>query len=519
MSLPEVVAPLPEVQESQLRSGQSIGLRLIKASGLVALGNISSRLIALLITIVTARALSEVEFGAFGVVQGTLGLFGITAGLSLGLVATRYVALYRISDAARARGIALVVLCIGIISSALTAFAMIAASSWLAQKSLNNPQLATPLKWAAVQLFLFSIYGIVSSILSGGERFGITSTANIFQNLAILIGSLALIPIFRVSGAIWAQCLGIAAALALGLYSIRDIFRGYSWKILRTHFRQEGRVVFDFCLPSVLAGLSIIPAGWLSLAMIARQPNGYTEVAYFTAADRFRFILLFVAGFVGTALLPILSSAQRGEGDNSESPRGLELGLISTVILVLPLGAMLAFGGPEIMSLFGRAYQINWAVLLPVIAWAGAAAISSLIGIALLAHGKQWFMFLQQATYGLCVLFITYLLRGFGGAGLALAHLITVLILIAWSTPVLQSLGVITQRALRTLFISTGVVCLLCLLAWLCPAPLRLVLAGPLILMTALFSFLFFPTRSERAQLRLLIMGVWTSRNSKQGSA
>src|SRR6266850_359419 len=200
MSAPEAVSIAPEIIVRSVVENESIGVRLLKASGLVAIGNISSRLLALVVAVVSARLLTAAEFGAVGIVQGTLSMFGIAAGLSLGMAATRYVALHRATDFARARGVALVVLSIGTISNILTSIVLLILAPWLAVHSLHNPELVGPLKWAALQLFLFSEYGLVAGILTGAERFGITATANVFQNIVIILGALLLIPGFRVAG-------------------------------------------------------------------------------------------------------------------------------------------------------------------------------------------------------------------------------------------------------------------------------------------------------------------------------
>src|SRR5216110_904442 len=99
----------------------SIGRSLVRASGLVALGNVSSRLIALVTAVFTARLLTEIEFGAFGVVQGALNMFAIAASLNLGVAATRYVAVYRALDPERARAIVRVMICVVIVSTASVA--------------------------------------------------------------------------------------------------------------------------------------------------------------------------------------------------------------------------------------------------------------------------------------------------------------------------------------------------------------------------------------------------------------
>jgi O-antigen/teichoic acid export membrane protein len=504
MSAPDAASMAPEMIAGRSLGNESIGVRLFKASGLVAIGNISSRLLALVIAVVSARLLTATEFGAVGIIQGTLSMFGITAGLSLGLAATRYVALHRATDFKRARGVALVAISIGSVSNILTSLVMFILAPWLAVHSLHNPELVLPLRWAALQLFLFAEYGLIAGILTGAERFGITATANVFQNIVIILAALLLIPGFRVAGAINAQSLGTAAALILGLWFIRDIFRGLTWRLFRRYFLEDWRLLIDFCLPSVLAGLVIMPASWLALTLIARGPNGYAEIAFFTAADRFRLILFFVSGFVGTALLPILSGAF-GKDQSGDRTKALELALFGTAILVLPLSALLSFAGPQMMLLFGRTYQLNWAVLLPVIAWASAGAIGSIVGTALLAFGKQWFLFIQQLLYGLTLVSLAYLMRRLGGTGLALAHLVAVVLLMTLSLPLLRRLNAITPRAVWILACSTIAVCLLCAFAWFCPPTLRLALAGPVTGAVFLLSVLTLGTRYERQRLGQLL--------------
>jgi O-antigen/teichoic acid export membrane protein len=482
----------------------SVGLRLLRASGLVALGNILSRLIALLFIIICARFLSEVEFGAFGVVQGTLTMFSIAAGLALGMGATRFIALYRAIDLERVQGVVLVVLCVGTVSSTLAALALIFLAPWLAANWLYDVTLTSPLRWSAGQLWMASQYGLVAGLIAGTERFALLSLTSITQNLIILLVAFILIPLFNVIGAIGAQAVGFGCAVALGLWCIRDLFGKFNWSTLRQHFRDEGRLLLDFCLPQVIGGLFLYPSFWIALALITREEKGFVEVAYFTAADRYRLILLFIATFVGTALLPILTGEQARE-EEPGAGKGLELALIGSSILIVPLSAIIAFGGPEIMSLFGRSYRVNWSVLLPVIAWAGAGAHQSTIGMALLAHGRQWLHSIQQVLYGIIVILLTYMLRKSGGSGLALAHMLTMLMLLLIFLPILRYLKVLSLRSMLVIITSTCIICLLCTLAWLCPEQWRLALGVPVSILVLICSILVFTTRSERKRFSRLI--------------
>jgi len=496
---------------AQTPARSSIGPSLVRASGLVALGNICSRLIALATAVFTARLLTEIEFGAFGVVQGALNTFAIAASLNLGVAATRYVAVYRASDPERARSIVRVMLFLTIISTAVVAAMMTGAAPWLAGTWLRDTSVTNPLRWAALQLCAVSGFSLVLGILNGAERFARSSAMSILQNLVILLGSVLLIPKFRAIGAIGGQSIGFAFALAIGTWWIRDLLRGINWRTLHHDFVREARSLMSFAFPVLLGALFLHPFSWVCLAIISRRENGFIEVAYFSAADRCRLIILFVATFVGTALFPILSrSLASNNGDAQTAPRSLELALAGTSILLVPLSAALAFGGPQVMLAFGRSYQVNWSVLLPLIATAGAQAHLSTTGTALLAHGKQWFALLQQMFYGIGVILLTLLLPRMGipglggGTGLGLAHLIITIVVLAVSLPFIKRLEALTTRATSTTIVSATLICFFCFISWWCPAGLRLVFAFPLAALAFLLSVALFTNARERRELKAL---------------
>jgi hypothetical protein len=208
-----------------------------------------------------------------------------------------------------------------------------------------------------------------------------------------------------------------------------------------------------------------------------------------------------------------LTGAHVKEGEEAgQGKRGLELALMGSSLLIVPASSVLALGGSEIMSLFGRSYQVNWSVLLPVIAWAAAGAHFTTIGTAFLAHGRQWFLFLQQMIYGGIVVLLTYALRNHGGAGLGLAHLVTSILLILLSIPVLRHLDVLTIRASGIIVTSIIMVCSVCGLAALCPQQWRLLLAIPSASIMFFISWFAFTTNEERADFRqLLTRRLWSA--------
>ena len=52
--------------------------------------------------ILVARVLGQTSFGEFGLIQSTLGVAGLMAGMGLGGTATRFIAQYTVSEPVRA---------------------------------------------------------------------------------------------------------------------------------------------------------------------------------------------------------------------------------------------------------------------------------------------------------------------------------------------------------------------------------------------------------------------------------
>src|SRR5271168_1526513 len=88
-------------------------------------GAVLVRGLGLLSSIIVARMLGITAFGEFMMIQNTIGLFGIFAGLGLGITATKYVAEMRETDPARCGRI------IGLILIVATAGGLAAGASLL----------------------------------------------------------------------------------------------------------------------------------------------------------------------------------------------------------------------------------------------------------------------------------------------------------------------------------------------------------------------------------------------------
>lgn len=398
-----------------------VGSRLLGAAGRVTVGNVVSRALSLATGIAAARILSEVEFGGFGAVQGAVSMGATLASFALGLAATRYVAKYRNERPDEADDVARIVFVFSAVSVSAAALILLMSASWLAHSVFAEPFLVNPLRVSALYLIGTVIQGVGSGVLLGYERFTAAAVVAVVQNVVIFIGVLTLAPYMRLTGTILVHAAGVGAGVLVTLWVTRNLLVGVRWTSLRRGVSLHGSEIARFCMPHTLAAVLIAPAGWTATVLLARsEPAGLAELGFFTAAQRFYLLILFVSGFLGSVLLPILSSLTAGSDD---SRRALEYGLIGTGLLVVPLSVFIVFGGPVLMRIFGDAYASHWTVLLPMAAWASAEAVGAAIGFSLIARGHQWFTFVQQVGYATTLVALAFLFRPWGAPGLACAHL------------------------------------------------------------------------------------------------
>src|SRR5690349_3358073 len=90
-----------EVLLERIRSSPLLS-RLATGTAWSVGGTLVSRVFSLIATIVIARLLGKEDYGAYGIVQSTFGMFGLFAGLGIGSTAAKYVAEFKRKDPARA---------------------------------------------------------------------------------------------------------------------------------------------------------------------------------------------------------------------------------------------------------------------------------------------------------------------------------------------------------------------------------------------------------------------------------
>jgi len=168
-----------------------IGYRLVKGTLWSMAGAVISRGLMLCAMVLVARMLGKTVYGELGMIQSTVGMFGIFAGFGLGLTATKHVAEFRQKNPERAGRIIGLSWLVATVTGSLMALGLFIFAPWLAEHTINAPHLAVVLRIAALILFINALNGAQTGALSGFEAFKTIAYINLFVGLIsfpILVG-------------------------------------------------------------------------------------------------------------------------------------------------------------------------------------------------------------------------------------------------------------------------------------------------------------------------------------------
>jgi O-antigen/teichoic acid export membrane protein len=343
----------------------------------------------LLALVICARLLSQEQFGQVAIIQGTVGMFGPIAGLGLSMTTTKFLAEYREKDPARAGRIVALSLSAAAITGALMTAALILLAPLLATKGLASPGLRGPLILASGLLLLGVIDAVQIGALTGLEAFSRIARLSAWNGVLSLPIIAMLAHTWGAQGAIAGLTIALAWSCTLNGIMLRAECRKRGIRPSFSGWTSELGMLWMFSLPSYLTDIVVAPVTWMASALLVRQPGGLAEMALFTAADRFRFLLVFVPISVSRIALPALTrlrSAGNHGGYRDAFRWNLGFGLLATVPPVL---VCIAVSRP-LMSWFGESFAQGWLVLAILAFSAVPTVLNTQLGAALVSDNRVW---------------------------------------------------------------------------------------------------------------------------------
>ena len=157
---------------------------------------------------------------------------------------------------------------------------------------------------------------------------------------------------FGLTGAIVAMVINSLINVILYKLSIDNLIKRFDIKIDYLKSWTEREIIWKLSIPSMLAGVMVGPVVWIANIIIINNPNGYSQLGVFQAANQWKTMLAFLPTVIGGVLLPMVSSTINKKNKNLEVINVLASWII-VIIIALPL---IAF--PEIIALFyGEEYS------------------------------------------------------------------------------------------------------------------------------------------------------------------
>jgi O-antigen/teichoic acid export membrane protein len=410
-----------------------IAYRLASGAFWSLIGGVTSRALTMIASIIVARLLGREGFGELGMIQSTIGMFGVFAGFGLGSTATKYIAEYKLNNPIRAVRITDLTIIVSCITAGVVSLACLLMAPSLAETTLNQPDLAPLVEAAALMLFISAMGGVLQAALAGFESFRVIARINIIQGVAAPFITVPLVWLYGLDGAVAALTVNAALGLILcaGALKIELAGLGIERSPL-TDLHKEHKVLWRFSLPSTLSLLIVMTALWIINLILVNQPDGYSELGFYSAASQWGSIITFIPGFLSAAMLPVISE-RHGRNANDDFSKAIIINLRMTLMVALPLTVLVISFAEPVAALYGREFD-GVAPILPIIMVAGFLnAVNMPVGITLAGAGRMWTGALFNLAWAIILIVVSFILIPVLGAlGMAIAYLTAYLLHTVW---------------------------------------------------------------------------------------
>jgi O-antigen/teichoic acid export membrane protein len=390
----------------------------------------------LLALIVAARILGQTRFGEFGMIQSTIGMFGVFAGMGIGTTATKHVAEFLSTNPTRAGRIIGTTQMVGLISGGVIAAVVFLFSSYLTSHVMNAPHLLLELRLACSLLFLNVLFGVNVAALAGFEAFRTTAKVYFYSGgltFLLLIGGTYL---WGLPGAIGGIVVATMCAAIISYIELHGKARKANVPLSYRDFKADLKLLWTFSLPVFISSVVILPAEWLPYTVLANHKGGYDQIAIFSMAKQWSQLILFIPLAASQVLLPILSSLW-GEKQFRQYKRVLAKSIILFASIASLIAIPVAIASPWIVKVYGQGFSQGSIVLIWLCLYSIIYVTNVPIGLAIWSMGAARAGMLLAVAYAIFLLGIFYFFASWDALGLSLTFMLTRLLQTIYLIPII----------------------------------------------------------------------------------
>jgi O-antigen/teichoic acid export membrane protein len=399
-------------------------MRRLASGGFWSLsGDAGARTFAFASAIVAARWLGVADFGAFVLVQSTLGMLTTFASFGMGLTSTRFIAAYRNDEPHRIESTASLSLWFSILTGFLAAVVLFGVAPIVATKILAAPQLEGPLRMAAPVLFLYAVSGALSGTILGFESFQrlthMVWLASFVNFLAIVVG----VSISGFQGAVLGLVASEAARCAILIRLAQTVMRENGFRLFARANLSESKMIWQFSLPVLMGALLHAPIMWVCQAIIARQTRGMVEIGLFDAAQKWMTVVILVPMAASAAVGPVMANMSGNSDRSLFRKTATELALVQFAITAIS-ATLVASAAPLAVQIFGEGFAAASSVVVIMMLLAPIYVLRHLAWQILTAGGRAWATLWLGVLWAVVVVALSWKWQSSGATALAEAMLI-----------------------------------------------------------------------------------------------
>jgi len=285
--------------------------RLLGGAFWTLLGTVITRAFSLVTNIGIARLLGKEDFGAYGILNTTLETFSLFGGVGLGFAMLKYTAEYRLRDPVKAGRLLSAARSTAYLSAGILAVVLFLCSDRLAASMLNRPDLKGMLNIGAAYMFIRTVNNIQLGTLAGFEAFRETARINVITGLLTPLLTLPLVYWLDLTGAV----LSLVVVAAISYAYCGTVFKkkcklsGITVKLIDRSSIRILPELFALSIPAFMSGLLLIPVIWLTNALLANQPAGYSELGLFNAANQWRQFVIFIPSMMSVVMIAVSAAS------------------------------------------------------------------------------------------------------------------------------------------------------------------------------------------------------------------
>lgn len=406
------------------------------------LGTVSLQGSTFVVSIVLANILGKQQFGEYSMVQTTLLALAGIAQLGTGVTATKYVAEYRDTDNAKVGRL------LGLCSQVTVLFGLfgvailLLSARWLSIEYWHAPHLHPVMVVGSLFVLFAAINAYQLGALAGLAQYRALANASLAQALVYVCLCVLGGAMYGVPGAISALAITAFIRWAIYNYVLKRELASHGITVDRKHAWRERAVLWSFALPAAVTGFTAMPAIWYANAILARQPDGFSELGMYGAAVVIKNVILLLPQVFNNVGITYLNN-RLGAQDAGNYWKIFRLNLLVSMLSILTGIVVLSYSGHWVLNLFGEGFSSGYHVLLILLLSSLFEAMAISIYQVIQSSGRMWFSLFAVALPRdtVFVSLAIFLVPRYGAEGLAAAYTLAWLLALVVIAILARSMG------------------------------------------------------------------------------